>query len=112
MALITCPECKKEVSDKASSCPSCGCPIHSDKKTTQTLNSHPQQDRVQTIQETSKKWKTFQLLGGISIVIGIVCLIASSSSGSGTGAGFSGFFFFIGLGALIYGAVGSWWHHR
>ena len=27
MALIKCPECGKEISDKASTCPSCGCPI-------------------------------------------------------------------------------------
>lgn len=27
MALIKCPECGKEVSDKASSCPNCGCPV-------------------------------------------------------------------------------------
>ena len=27
MALITCPECSTNVSDKAASCPSCGCPI-------------------------------------------------------------------------------------
>ncbi|MDE6636255.1 MAG: zinc-ribbon domain-containing protein [Lachnospiraceae bacterium] len=26
-ALINCPECGKQVSDKASSCPNCGCPI-------------------------------------------------------------------------------------
>lgn len=29
MALIKCPECRKEVSDKAKSCPVCGCPIES-----------------------------------------------------------------------------------
>lgn len=28
MALINCPECGKEVSDKASSCPNCGYPIN------------------------------------------------------------------------------------
>jgi len=28
MALINCPECKKEISDKAQSCPNCGCPIN------------------------------------------------------------------------------------
>lgn len=28
MALITCPECGKEVSDKATSCPNCGTPIN------------------------------------------------------------------------------------
>lgn len=27
MALINCPECQKEISDKALSCPNCGCPI-------------------------------------------------------------------------------------
>ena len=27
MALIKCPECGKEISDKAISCPNCGCPI-------------------------------------------------------------------------------------
>lgn len=27
MALIKCPECSKEVSDRASSCPNCGCPV-------------------------------------------------------------------------------------
>lgn len=26
MALIICPECGKEISDKAISCPHCGCP--------------------------------------------------------------------------------------
>lgn len=27
MALINCPECDKKVSDRAQSCPDCGCPI-------------------------------------------------------------------------------------
>jgi len=36
MALINCPECKKEVSDKAANCPSCGFPLH------------PQETQVQT----------------------------------------------------------------
>ena len=27
MALIKCPECSTQVSEKAASCPSCGCPI-------------------------------------------------------------------------------------
>ena len=29
MALIICPECRKEISDRASACPNCGCPISS-----------------------------------------------------------------------------------
>ena len=27
MALINCPECKRQISDKAPACPQCGCPI-------------------------------------------------------------------------------------
>lgn len=27
MAMISCPECGKSVSDKARTCPACGCPI-------------------------------------------------------------------------------------
>jgi len=27
MALIKCPECCKEISDKANTCPNCGCPL-------------------------------------------------------------------------------------
>ena len=27
MALINCPECKREISDRAKSCPHCGCPL-------------------------------------------------------------------------------------
>lgn len=30
MALIKCPECGREISDKAIACPNCGCPISSD----------------------------------------------------------------------------------
>lgn len=29
MAMIQCPECGREVSDKANACPNCGCPISS-----------------------------------------------------------------------------------
>ena len=29
MALMKCPECGKQISDKAVACPNCGCPINS-----------------------------------------------------------------------------------
>ena len=31
MALIKCPECGKEISDKAAACPNCGCPVEAKK---------------------------------------------------------------------------------
>lgn len=30
MALIKCPECEKEISNKATACPHCGCPVRSE----------------------------------------------------------------------------------
>ena len=33
MALIKCPECGKEISDKAAACPNCGCPASEFNKT-------------------------------------------------------------------------------
>lgn len=32
MALIECPECKKEISDTAKTCPNCGYELHKEKK--------------------------------------------------------------------------------
>lgn len=29
MALVDCPECGRQVSDRAMACPQCGCPLHS-----------------------------------------------------------------------------------
>jgi len=33
MALIQCPECSKEISSKAPTCPNCGAPIENDSRT-------------------------------------------------------------------------------
>ena len=45
MALVKCIECGKEISDKAISCPYCGCPISNiNNKTTEvTITSQPTQ---------------------------------------------------------------------
>ena len=37
MALITCPECSKEISDKVVSCPHCGFPLNKDAIETQKV---------------------------------------------------------------------------
>lgn len=50
MALIKCPECGKEVSDRASACPNCGCPI-SDSNS--SVNSTPTTAQIRVICKTS-----------------------------------------------------------
>ena len=42
MALINCPECSKEISDKVVNCPNCGYPL----KDTEEINSNPQEVEV------------------------------------------------------------------
>lgn len=66
MALIKCPECGEEVSEKALACPKCGCPINQ-------TESEPQKVVVDNIDQandhTSRK-----LLGFLILIIGIAVL--------------------------------------
>lgn len=52
MSLIKCPECGKEISDKAISCPQCGCPISCSKTVFIEETISPNTDETWT-----KKWK-------------------------------------------------------
>jgi len=51
MALISCTECGKEVSDKAASCPSCGAPISDASAVSLNPQSHAKVTR------TGAKWE-------------------------------------------------------
>lgn len=39
MSLINCPECGKQISDRASSCPNCGCPIENMRSIPKVINT-------------------------------------------------------------------------
>lgn len=81
MALIKCPECGKEISDKAASCPNCGCPIskdndsgcNSDKAKTPIIS-----DKINADKPSIKNFfsnprnKKFFILGIIIVVLIIV----------------------------------------
>lgn len=49
MAIIKCPECSKEISDKATACPGCGCPIAGPQKINVSVNQN--QERHQFYNE-------------------------------------------------------------
>lgn len=71
MALIKCPECGKEISDKASSCPNCGCPIEIQK--TEVVNNISEQ---QITRQSSKKLnKKIIPIVVILAVVAIICVI-------------------------------------
>lgn len=72
--LINCPECGKQVSDKASNCPECGCPINATEKKEQPATDGVHYARPNgnlPKQEKPKKKKK-----GLWIVIGILVLFA------------------------------------
>lgn len=97
--MIPCPECKKEVSDKANFCPSCGHPLAAD-----TPKETPT-----TIQFTKKKWKEIMLWGGAVTLLGTaIALNGLYHLDAGTGS----IGFLIGLAGfitLMVGRIGAWW---
>lgn len=90
MGLINCPDCGKEVSERADACPECGGPMTD--------------EDVQTIEQTGKKWKIFQLVGALILTAGMVgCMAGEFDAGS---MGFlSGFI------VIICVRMGAWWEH-
>jgi DNA-directed RNA polymerase subunit RPC12/RpoP len=99
MALVKCPECGKEISTQAMSCPSCGYIIN---KTTVTIEA------------TSKKWKALQFFGPLAMMLGIILpVIIASTTGE---IGISGWYFSLillggGFVAFLIGKIGAWWYH-
>lgn len=75
MALITCPECGKEISDVVKACPHCGYPIVSEEKQSVPSNT-PQQVEVVSVKVNPQKTKKI-IIGAIAAVVLIaVCALA------------------------------------
>jgi hypothetical protein len=67
MAIINCPECNKEVSDRARACPNCGNPMG--------VASESRPDV--TIQATGKTHKMVQVIGVAITVLALPVFLAS-----------------------------------
>ncbi len=100
MALIKCPECGADISDKAESCPKCGNPISSKSK-------------VQLVELTQKKYKRHILCGCLTLIVGFILAIILAAVGYKDSPiiGFSFVILFVGIIWLTIGAVLAWWHH-
>lgn len=66
MALIKCIECGKEISDKASACPSCGVPVAGNSQV------HVRVTR------TGAKWEG---IGFVMVAVGLVSMLAGAAWG-------------------------------
>lgn len=67
MALIKCPECCKEISDKASACPNCGCPIEADESGFAWHEDRVEEKKIMSIENNN----IFYIVG----IIFAVCLV-------------------------------------
>ena len=99
MALVKCAECKREVSDRAMSCPSCGYPL----------------EQGVTTEAPGKKGKGFKLASLGAILLGIMVALSTTIAQGGILAGFlivggligllAGTSVFIYLVAIYWGVV-------
>ena len=83
MALIKCPECGKEISDKASTCINCGSPVNN--QSDENIVDNPTVTVVEhTKQKAQKKFFTAMILNaiatGILVFIMLVLYLNSSKS--------------------------------
>lgn len=74
MALIKCLECGKEISNKAETCPHCGCPV-SELASVNSLLSESVVNSTTTEKKPKKKIKTWLLISAIVLVIAIVAIV-------------------------------------
>ena len=78
MAIIKCPECQNEISDKALSCPKCGYPIasetvNSQTHTAETQTSHtPEDDKEETVYTAQKNSNEVAVMSGLFFVVFII----------------------------------------
>ena len=77
---------------------------------------------AQTVELTSKRWKTWQLAGLLTMLLGTLLIVVMFAVAAGAGlvtsnAALSVWFAFMGLalftGMVLYlvGRIGAWWYH-
>ena len=92
MALIQCPECGKQISDMAPSCPHCGRPARLD---------------VDPVDKIPKRYKTATIYAVILILLGAFVLALNAARGYRTG-GYAGNWIAFIIGVVFMASGFSW----
>lgn len=106
MALVTCLECGKSVSELAAACPNCGAPIQGRAAANAVGQS------VVTTEATSKRLKLHSLCAGILILLGFGTSMASAYVGNKEPSIIAGLALLVGLPWFVITRFRIWWHHR
>ncbi len=99
-----CPYCAEEILAEAIKCKHCG-ELLSTIAPKIELNSA----KVQTVEQTGKKWKKAQLIGGV--ILGVWFFIALIMGFSKDALSFLPLAIFFGGGFYLCGKIGGWWYH-
>jgi hypothetical protein len=110
MALISCPDCKYEVSNLAPACHKCGRPI------AQIKNIAATKEPLTTTQLTSKKYKVHAVISSILALFGAPMFLIPAVLFSNDGNFEQAFTFaFFGVAIMVYWLfikMKIWWHHE
>ena len=74
MALIKCSECGKEISDKAKTCPNCGCPVNKNQSKARAKKNNYFKLYINSLKNKNKKTIIFTSLT-ILIIIILSCIV-------------------------------------
>jgi len=110
MALIACPECNRQISDSAATCPGCGIEVAS------AMESRAAGARLSTVQLTSKKFKIHTLIAIGLFVLGVIWMLVESqrvqAGQQGGETPFAVLFMLSGLIWYVVTRIRIWWHHK
>lgn len=100
MALVKCPECKREVSSAAAACPQCAYP----------LNSAGMRGKVLT-EQTGKKYKGQIVMSVLGLFLGVIIAIVGAATGLEPVTGLGIFTCMACLAWLVTVKFLAWWQH-
>ncbi|PQJ12636.1 hypothetical protein CJD36_002520 [Flavipsychrobacter stenotrophus] len=96
MALISCSECGRQISNQAKVCPNCGVPIRLSQV---------------TIEKTSKEVKKMQVMGWVVLMIFVIIGLVAINQNNTVLMGVGSFGIFSVLIYIFYTQIKKWWQH-
>jgi len=103
MSLIKCPECGRDVSDKAATCPNCGHPINQTNENLVQIDSAPQKRKKYRV-----RLLIFTPIFFIGLILSMIWGFSAMTGGEGRMFGFWLLVAGIGFIGMVVSAIGSW----